>query len=187
MKTKRCTKCNEVKPLDEFHKRKKCKYGRRTECKICGNAQDRARYAKNPEKILKQARIRRAKDPEKFRAWSRVYEAKNPEKRNAQQRALRAKNLERYRNYDRTRDREKAYAKQKARIAENPEKYRATNRKSYLKRRKRLWQSKPRTPKELIEMCRMLLSKLLKAGKQKDYEQLKSLRAKCNQLRIMLG
>lgn len=45
-----CSKCNEEKPLDEFHKQKRGKYGRRSQCKVCARAyqesrtDDRLRY-----------------------------------------------------------------------------------------------------------------------------------------------
>ena len=39
---RKCTKCSEVKPLEEFHKKKGGKYGRNSRCKECINAYDRA-------------------------------------------------------------------------------------------------------------------------------------------------
>ncbi len=41
MKTKICTNCNIEKELSEFSKHKKCKYGVRSECKICFNARSK--------------------------------------------------------------------------------------------------------------------------------------------------
>ena len=37
MKTKKCTKCGEVKPLDEFYGNKQSKDGKAHQCKICIN------------------------------------------------------------------------------------------------------------------------------------------------------
>ena len=37
MKTKQCTKCNQVKPIEEFHKFKDMKDGYRNNCKVCQN------------------------------------------------------------------------------------------------------------------------------------------------------
>ena len=34
---KTCTGCGETKPLEEYHKHKTCKYGRRAKCKLCKN------------------------------------------------------------------------------------------------------------------------------------------------------
>ena len=47
MDTKECTKCGEVKPLEQIVK------GRAT-CKVCKAADDKARYEKNKERILAQ-------------------------------------------------------------------------------------------------------------------------------------
>jgi len=46
--TKRCTKCGEVKPLDEFHTNNRRPDGRNTQCKVCRNA-SRARGPTFPE------------------------------------------------------------------------------------------------------------------------------------------
>lgn len=44
---KACTKCGEVKPLEDFHKEKKQRDGRTSRCKVCYNADCRKRYHKN--------------------------------------------------------------------------------------------------------------------------------------------
>lgn len=71
--TKTCSKCDISKPLDEFHKGKGGKYGRRSDCIECNNkksinyyrnhreeSEERAKkyYQNHREKISKQSKIR---------------------------------------------------------------------------------------------------------------------------------
>ena len=50
---KTCSKCGVTKLLDEFHKSKTCKWGRRPECKECA-AKDFQKYIKEPGKKEKR-------------------------------------------------------------------------------------------------------------------------------------
>jgi len=61
METKACTKCGEVKPLDEFHNRKNVNDGRQSFCKVCDTIRTRAYRHKYPEKTLFFAAKWRAK------------------------------------------------------------------------------------------------------------------------------
>lgn len=56
IKTKTCSKCGEAKPLDEFNKDKKGKYGRQVYCRSCV-----AEYAINREEELCEALIKKTK------------------------------------------------------------------------------------------------------------------------------
>jgi hypothetical protein len=53
---KRCSKCKEVKPLNEFHKRLDAPDGHRARCKACENARIQKRYEENKEKIREARR-----------------------------------------------------------------------------------------------------------------------------------
>jgi hypothetical protein len=44
---KACSKCNVIKPLDDFHTLKKGKNGRHPKCKSCRSVQESERYRKN--------------------------------------------------------------------------------------------------------------------------------------------
>ena len=46
--SRRCTKCGEIKPLDEFSKAPKGKYGRKASCKECDAARVKAAYVPRP-------------------------------------------------------------------------------------------------------------------------------------------
>lgn len=55
---KQCTKCKEVKPLEEFNKDKSRKDGLRYNCKSCTNAISKKWYKNNPEKAKAKARVK---------------------------------------------------------------------------------------------------------------------------------
>jgi len=45
---KRCTKCGVERPLEDFHKLKKGRFGRHPKCRFCRGKQEKERYKKNP-------------------------------------------------------------------------------------------------------------------------------------------
>jgi len=53
---KRCRDCGEEKALDEFPLQKGGRFGRHPLCKPCRAAQERARYARDRERLLEQMR-----------------------------------------------------------------------------------------------------------------------------------
>lgn len=44
IKKKKCSKCKQVKPLDDFHNQNGVKDGKRSHCKICYNKQRKMYY-----------------------------------------------------------------------------------------------------------------------------------------------
>lgn len=66
METKKCIKCNEVKPLSEFNKNAKKRGGVNALCKICHKEYRRDHYLKNKEKVYKQVKEYRILNPEKY-------------------------------------------------------------------------------------------------------------------------
>jgi hypothetical protein len=58
--TKRCPKCEQVKPLDDFYRQTRSRYGRQSWCKVCRSD---------------QMRKKRVEQPEMMRAASRRYQA----------------------------------------------------------------------------------------------------------------
>jgi len=63
MAAKKCSKCGIEKPLEDFHKQKSCKGGRRPECKAC---------------LYTACKARARLDPERHREYKRRYKARNP-------------------------------------------------------------------------------------------------------------
>lgn len=64
--TKPCANCGETKTLDDFHRHAKSPQGRRSSCKECVRAQERARHhARTPQEVKRKRaydRARRAKE-----------------------------------------------------------------------------------------------------------------------------
>ena len=108
---KTCTKCQETKPLDRFHKNKSAKDGFIAHCKLCMNdyneankdkasAYDKAYYKANREKILARKKTYREANKEKIAAYNeankqkilardKAYREANKEKINARTRQRR--------------------------------------------------------------------------------------------------
>lgn len=80
MKTKRCTGCEEVKPVSEFHKCKATKDGLAYECKLCKRDRRRKYYESNREKEREIKRRWQNNNREKVREMNRVWQKGNLEK-----------------------------------------------------------------------------------------------------------
>lgn len=74
--TKKCCKCKEEKPLDEFNRRKRSPDGRQTYCREC----HKDHYRANKERYLQQANEWTERNREKRYAASRRYKQRNPKK-----------------------------------------------------------------------------------------------------------
>ena len=76
---KKCSKCGEVKSLDEFYNHKIGKNGKRHECKICTINLNKEYYKKNKEKFSQHAKEYYKKNKEKILLQSKEYNKKNKE------------------------------------------------------------------------------------------------------------
>jgi hypothetical protein len=72
---KRCRKCGELKPLEEFYKARGMADGRRSDCRTCNLVAKKQRYEANP--ALAVARVKRWQQAnrEKYRSAQRAYRA----------------------------------------------------------------------------------------------------------------
>ena len=100
--TKRCTKCGEVKSLEEFHRRSDAQDGRHARCRDCASAYNRElRLSKlTPEQLLERERrasITPEERRERRRAYDRRYNAEHREERREYARANRERGTERMR------------------------------------------------------------------------------------------
>lgn len=111
---KTCTKCGETKPLEEFHRQRDGRMGRRPDCKVCACARVNARRLANVERIAENKRRYREKNRERLVEKDRRYYTENAvkfkeyreanrDRRIAQKRAWDAENAERRRQYERLR------------------------------------------------------------------------------------
>ena len=96
LQSKTCTKCEEVKKLDEFTRNRAHKDGYRSECKACNNERAAKYYAANLEKIKEY----KAANSEKIKDSSAEYRAANPEKIKLQKAKYRAANPEKIKERD---------------------------------------------------------------------------------------
>jgi len=76
VKTKKCSRCGEVKDVNEFYKNKYTKDGLRVQCKDCGKIY----YKNNKEKIAKQNKIYYEDNKEKIAEYDKIYQKENKEK-----------------------------------------------------------------------------------------------------------
>ena len=78
MKTKRCSRCEKIKSVNEFYRRKdKNKY--RSECKKCSSEQNKKYREKNLEKMRENDKRYRENNPKKIKERYRKWREKNPE------------------------------------------------------------------------------------------------------------
>ena len=91
---KTCTKCKETKPLEEYHKQKRAKSGRRSVCKLCRSIETKEYHQKNREKNLSRSKEWVKKNREKVREHKRNWYNKNREVEGERKRKRYRENLE---------------------------------------------------------------------------------------------
>lgn len=87
---KQCKKCHQVKPLEEFHKAKGCKDGRRGSCKTCFHQASKARNRNKAEEVRAYKRRWYAENKNKIAEYN---SRRDPEAKKASQRKWRQANL----------------------------------------------------------------------------------------------
>lgn len=128
--TKICSKCKEVKPLEEFNSDKSHKDGKSSRCRPCSRAANNARRSTSEEKAKQAVRDKkyRENNKEKIKAYraSKYERSKeqssqyNKEYREKNKEKIAAKNRE-YREKNREELTKKALAYRKKRRAEDPQ------------------------------------------------------------------
>jgi 5-methylcytosine-specific restriction endonuclease McrA len=76
---KRCKKCGEVKPLDDFYRNPGGKDGRRPECKACTGARRKLWYQANRQREVGRVVAWQQRNRERYNAKLRAYRRANPE------------------------------------------------------------------------------------------------------------
>ena len=87
---KTCTKCQQEKPLSEFHK--DAKLGHKRECKACRKALAAEHYAKNAELLKERQRKAYRENPERFKAATDKWRAENKDRVDSTNAAYREEN-----------------------------------------------------------------------------------------------
>ena len=135
---KKCSKCKEEKPFEEFRKRKTSKDGRRASCKEC----QKQHYKNNKEKILEHRKQYYENNREKILEHRKQYRENNKEKILEQAKQWRENNkekiLERAKQYrennkEKIRETNKQYRENnKEKTRERNKQYRENNREKIL-------------------------------------------------------
>jgi hypothetical protein len=147
IKTKKCARCGDIKPLEEFTTCSKSPDGKGSYCKVCQKAYTKQWVADHPE----QARQNR-----------RDYDASHPEKVKKQRKDYRDSHKEYFSK------------KQKEHVAENPEKYMMYEAR---KRARKFGLECTITPKDIVvpEFCPILGLKLERGKVDKNRDNTPSL------------
>jgi len=105
--SKKCSKCGQVKELDQFHRNGGAKDGLQARCKACRSEVARLAYLANPQREARATRSRewRRANPDRAKATDRRWREANREKRKAAWRAWADRNREKLRARDRNRSR----------------------------------------------------------------------------------
>ena len=77
--TKKCSKCQEYKSLDEFHKDKSSKDGHFCYCKVCKHNIAKIYYDLHTEAVIERSYNWRKNNPEKKRLQANTWNRANPE------------------------------------------------------------------------------------------------------------
>ena len=81
---KRCTKCEEVKSLEEFHNKTDSKDGKSGTCKSCSAVYDKDWHAQNRDREATRSARRRKQDPEKNKRLCKAWRGRFPERQKAE-------------------------------------------------------------------------------------------------------
>lgn len=100
---KRCTKCQESKPLDQFYRNKIGKDGYTSQCKACERIRTEEWRKANPEKRQKALDKWRAENPDKLKAQTKRWSAQHPGKNSCRLKKWRRDHPEKRRVYDQRR------------------------------------------------------------------------------------
>jgi hypothetical protein len=165
---KQCTKCNEVKAIEEFRVRKDRKNGRTSRCIECLKAISKAynrknenkekakinhreNYLKNREERIEDAKVYRKENKEAIKKQRKSYREENKEKINSKRKTYNEENKEAIKKQRKSyREENKDIINERARIyrEENKEevlncsrKYREENKEKYNKNRRDFWAS----------------------------------------------
>lgn len=84
--TKACSKCGEIKPLNDFHRATGMKDGHRNECRSCWKEICKVRYRRDPKKAIESVQRWRVENPDKYQAWLNRNREENRERRREQNR-----------------------------------------------------------------------------------------------------
>jgi hypothetical protein len=125
-----CTRCNVLKPLDDFYLRRRSptsEYQYQTLCKCCIKERDNKKYSKDSTSKIESAKKYREANRDKTRQAAREYRERDPIANKARQEAFREKHRERLakvsREWHKTADKDKIAKRMQDYRKANPEKF----------------------------------------------------------------
>jgi len=153
---KKCTKCGEVKGLDEFPNRKDGRNGKHSFCKICLKEYKKIKYNKNKVKIKQDSKERYEKNKQRLIKGMKLYNEKNKEKRKEYNKKYRLNNEENIK------EKRKEYNfKNKEKIKEQTKEYYEKNKLKIDKQRKE-WKIKNKKRTNLYKTIKKQTNPLYK-------------------------
>lgn len=155
---KECSKCGEIKLINEFNKHVNAKDGHTEQCRSCISEQRRKKYKENPEQV---------------RERNRKYKEENPEKVKETKRKERENNLERYQEYLRQyyqKNQEKLKERSRKHYEENIERHQECSRQ---------WRKENIGKKRSYEAKRRSLEKSTATTDPWELQQITSFYANC--------
>lgn len=108
--TKKCSTCQEVKPLDSFNRNACKKDGRANQCKECCRAYGAEYREKNKDRVVETKKLYREKNKDRIAEAKRIYHEKNKDRVAETKRLYRERNGE----YHRKKDREIHHSRQES-------------------------------------------------------------------------
>lgn len=103
MKTKKCSKCGELKLVSEYYKKTRARDGLAPRCKICSAEDDRKNYLNDIDLRRIKAKTRYENNKPRLNAISRAYNIEHKEENSARRKQFRKDNLQAEREKDNAR------------------------------------------------------------------------------------
>lgn len=174
---KRCSKCGEIKPFNDFLKHKRNRDGLESQCRACQKASRKAKreangdaerakcrdyYQRNREKVLKRHKVRNAQPDtrERRRAYDEMRRMTMRDELNARSRERYAQNSEKERSMSRA-----YYWRHREKIAETKKRAYQINRDVYLQRSREYQVSHPEQTRAAIKRYRAAHPERIRAQK----------------------
>jgi len=148
---KKCTKCGEVKSVEEFYGDKKSKDGHHSQCIKCFNKSRKKHYLDNRDKMLKRAKDNRIKFKDYYKEYSYQYNKSHKKEKLEHSQNWAKNNPEKVKESHQRHylnNKEKINEKSKQRNKDNPEKRKEVIHNYYLrnkeevKKRSKEWAEK---------------------------------------------
>jgi 5-methylcytosine-specific restriction endonuclease McrA len=148
--SKKCSKCGQIKSLEDFSRDRSAKDGLQSACKGCRRLVVEEWRRKNPDKVRAYSKMYQRENADQRREYRREWRRRNPEASRKQKREWRQKNIERALEQERQRlrrwrklnyekDREAQRQREAAFRSANPERAREKSRQS-----KQRWRARKR-------------------------------------------